>query len=84
MPKNWLASKPAPDPPVLDWLKWTAHDLERHTISGMVAAIIGVTAFVGWMSWASQSGALRRLREAMDANKVPSMIKEAPAASLLN
>ena len=42
MPKNWLASKPAPDPPVLDWLKWTAHDLERHTISGTVAAIIGL------------------------------------------
>ena len=36
-------------------------------IVAMVAAIIGVTAFVGWMSWASQSGALRRLREAMDA-----------------
>ena len=42
MPKNWLASKLAPDPPVLDWLKWTAHDLERHTISGTVAAIIGL------------------------------------------
>jgi hypothetical protein len=42
MPKNWLDSKLAPDPPVLDWLKWTAHDLERHTISGTVAAIIGL------------------------------------------
>jgi hypothetical protein len=37
-----LASKLAPDPPVLDWLKWTAHDLECHTISGTVAAIIGL------------------------------------------
>ena len=42
MPKNWLDSKPAPDPPVLDWLKWTSHDLERHTTSGTVAAIIGL------------------------------------------
>ncbi len=36
-------------------------------IVAMVAAIVGVTAVVGCMSWASQSGALRRLREAMDA-----------------
>ena len=42
MPKNWLDSKPAPDPPVLDWLKWTSHDLERHTTSGTVAAFIGL------------------------------------------
>ena len=42
MPKNWLDSKPAPDPPVLDWLKWTSHDLERHITSGTVAAIIGL------------------------------------------
>jgi hypothetical protein len=41
MPKNWLTSKPAPDPPVLDWLKWTARDLKRHIAeSGTVAAII--------------------------------------------
>ena len=42
MPKNWLDSKSAPDPPVLDWLKWTSHDLERHITSGTVAAIIGL------------------------------------------
>ena len=43
MPKNWLTSKPAPDPPVLDWLKWTGQDLKRHIAkSGMVAAIIGI------------------------------------------
>jgi hypothetical protein len=43
MPKYWLTSKPAPDPPVLDWLKWTGQDLERHIAeSGTVAAIIGI------------------------------------------
>jgi hypothetical protein len=42
MPKYWLTSKPAPDPPVLDWLKWTGQDLESHIAeSGTVAAIIG-------------------------------------------
>jgi hypothetical protein len=43
MPKNWLTSKPAPDPPVLDWLKWMGQDLKRHIAkSGTVAAIIGI------------------------------------------
>jgi hypothetical protein len=43
MPKNWLTSKPAPDPPVLDWFKWTGQDLKRHIAeSGTVAAIIGI------------------------------------------
>ncbi len=43
MPKNWLTSKLAPSPPVLDWLKWTGQDLKRHiTESGTVAAIIGI------------------------------------------
>jgi hypothetical protein len=43
MPKNWLTYKPAPDPPVLDWLKWTGQDLERHIAkAGMVAAIISI------------------------------------------
>ncbi len=36
-------------------------------IVAMVAAIVGVTAFVGWMSWAAQTGALKRIREALDA-----------------
>jgi hypothetical protein len=43
MPKYWLTSKPAPNPPVLDWLKWMGQDLERHIAkSGTVAAIIGI------------------------------------------
>jgi hypothetical protein len=43
MPKYWLTSKPAPDPPVLDGLKWTGQDLECHIAkSGTVAAIIGI------------------------------------------
>ncbi len=43
MPKYWLASKPAPDPPILDWLKWSGQDLERHIAgSGMIDAIIGI------------------------------------------
>jgi hypothetical protein len=43
MPKYWLTSKPAPNPPVLDWLKWTGQDLKRHIAkSGTVAAIIGI------------------------------------------
>jgi hypothetical protein len=43
MPKYWLASKPAPDPPVLDWLKWLGQDLKCH-ISGSntIGAIIGI------------------------------------------
>jgi hypothetical protein len=41
MPKYWLASKPAPNAPVLDWLKWWGQDLERHIAgSGMIGAII--------------------------------------------
>ena len=27
MSKHWLSSKPAPDPPILDWLKWSGQDL---------------------------------------------------------
>jgi hypothetical protein len=40
MPKYWLASKMAPTPPVLDWLKW---NLERHIAeSGTIVTIIGI------------------------------------------
>ncbi len=43
MPKYWLASKPAPNPPVLDWLKWLGQDLEHHIAgSGTIGAIIGI------------------------------------------
>jgi hypothetical protein len=43
MPKYWLASKPAPNPPVSDWLKWLGQDLERHIAgSGTIGAIIGI------------------------------------------
>jgi len=43
MPKHWLASKTAPTPPVLDWLKWSGQDLERHIVeSGAIGAIIGI------------------------------------------
>jgi hypothetical protein len=43
MLKYWLTSKPAPDPPVLDWLKWMGQDLKHHiTESGTVAAIISI------------------------------------------
>jgi hypothetical protein len=43
MPKYWLASKPAPNPPVLDWLKWSGQDLECLIArSGTVGAIIGI------------------------------------------
>jgi hypothetical protein len=43
MPKYWLTSKPAPNPPVLDWLKWSGQDL-KHRIagSGTIGAIIGI------------------------------------------
>ena len=36
-------------------------------IAAMVLACVGVAAVIAWTSWASQSGALKRLREAMDA-----------------
>ena len=36
-------------------------------IVAMVLAIAGVAAVIGWMTWASQSGALKRIREALDA-----------------
>jgi len=43
MPKHWLASKMAPTPPVLDWLKWSGQDLECHIAeSGTIGAIIGI------------------------------------------
>ncbi len=43
MPKYWLASKCAPDHPVLNWLKWSGQDLERHIArSGTIGAIIGI------------------------------------------
>ncbi len=33
----------APTPPVLEWLKWSGQDLERHIAkSGMIGAIIGI------------------------------------------
>ena len=36
-------------------------------IVAMVLAITGVAAVIAWTTWASQSGALRRFREALDA-----------------
>ena len=36
-------------------------------IVAMVVAIAGVAAVIAWTTWASQSGALRRFREALDA-----------------
>ncbi len=43
MPEQWLTSKTAPTPPVLDWLKWTGQDIERHIAeSGRIGAIIGI------------------------------------------
>ena len=36
-------------------------------IVAMVLAIVGAAAAIAWMSWASQSGALKRFREAIDA-----------------
>jgi hypothetical protein len=43
MSKYWLVSKPAPNPPVLDWLKWLGQDLKRHIAgSGTIGAIIGI------------------------------------------
>ena len=36
-------------------------------IAAMVLAIVGVAAVITWTSWATQSGALKRFREAMDA-----------------
>jgi hypothetical protein len=43
MPKYWLASKPAPNPPVLDWLKWSGRDFKRHIAgSGTIGPIIGI------------------------------------------
>ena len=36
-------------------------------IAAMVLAIVGVASVIAWTSWATQSGALKRFREAMDA-----------------
>jgi len=36
-------------------------------IAAMVLAIVGVAAVIAWTSWATQSGALKQFREAMDA-----------------
>ncbi len=36
-------------------------------IVAMVLAIVGVAAIIAWTTWASQSGALKRFREALDA-----------------
>jgi signal transduction histidine kinase/CheY-like chemotaxis protein len=36
-------------------------------IVAMVLAIVSVAAMITWMSWASQAGALKRIREALDA-----------------
>ena len=45
MSKHWLSSKPAPDPPILDWLKWSGQDLERYIAEDKVAAIIIIGVF---------------------------------------
>ena len=37
-----LTSKPAPEPPILDWLKLSGRDLERYIVKEKVASIIGV------------------------------------------
>ena len=37
-----LTSKPAPEPPILDWRKWSGQDLEHYIVKEKVAAIIGV------------------------------------------
>jgi hypothetical protein len=38
-----LASKTAPNPPVLDWLRWIGQALDRHIVgSGTIGAIIGI------------------------------------------
>ena len=43
MPKYWLASKTAPTPPVLGWMKLSGQDLERHIAeSGTIGAILGI------------------------------------------
>jgi hypothetical protein len=43
IPKHWLASKTAPTPPVLDWLKWTGQDLVCQIAkSGTIGTIIGI------------------------------------------
>ena len=36
-------------------------------IAAMVLAIVGVASVIAWTSWATQSGALKQFREAMDA-----------------
>ena len=36
-------------------------------IAAMVLAIVGVAVVIAWTSWATQSGALKQFREAMDA-----------------
>jgi hypothetical protein len=41
--KVLACSKPAPNPPVLDWLKWLGQNLKRHIArSGTIGAIIGI------------------------------------------
>jgi hypothetical protein len=43
MPNYWLTSKPAPDPPILDWLRWSGKELEQHIAdSGAIVAVMGI------------------------------------------
>ncbi len=47
MSKHLFSSKPAPDPPILDWLKWSGQDLEHYIAEDKVAAIIRVNKMGG-------------------------------------
>ena len=43
MSTNWLTSKPAPEPPISDWLKWSGQDFEHYIgQTDKIAAIIGI------------------------------------------
>ena len=43
MTNYWLTSKPAPDPPILDWLRWLGKELEQHIAdSSAIAAVMGI------------------------------------------
>jgi hypothetical protein len=81
MPKYWLASKPAPDPPVLNWLKWSGHDLERHFAkSDTIGAIIGL-ASTKWATF-KQSTAPSSFPMLLHLDLLPSLAT--PAISTLN
>ena len=53
--------------PLIDTALTVSSGVMTGVIVAMVLAIAGVAAVIAWTTWASQSGALKRFREALDA-----------------